>query len=142
MAQRYATITAYVAQARGLLQDAIEPYRYTDDQVIDAFNVAMDEIARIRPDIFLDLKYQRPLRVGDTGDGMPPAYTTADISVTGGVYDITKGTVAPIPTKYFMPVNWYIYGWLQFHDVADTQDQRAQAFIQKFQSQLMTVSAA
>jgi hypothetical protein len=48
----------------------------------------------------------------------------------------------PIPSKYTVPVQWFINGWLQFMDVADTQDQRAQGFILKFQSHLMTTAAA
>jgi hypothetical protein len=105
-------------------------------------NQGLAEMGRIRPDIFLDLKYQGPLRKGDTDDGTPPIYDVSDISVTGGVYDVAKGTLVPVPRKYQVPLDWWMAGWPQFFDVADTQDQRAQGFVAKFQSHLTTITAA
>ena len=100
-------------------------------------------MGRLRPDMVLDLKYQRPLRKGDTDDGNPPNYTPADIaSLPDGSYNIIGGTLVPVPSKYMSALDWFINGWSQFLDVTDTQDQRAQAFIVKFQSHLMTLSAA
>jgi hypothetical protein len=144
VAQFYPTVTAYVTAARAELQDGISPYRYTDQQVVAALNRAIGEAERVRPDFFLDLKYQRPLRKGDTDDGAPPLYSTNDIAFQsdGVTYNPTAGTVVPIPQKYFGTFQWYITGWLQFFDMADTQDQRAQAFMAKFQGQLMTTTAA
>jgi hypothetical protein len=144
MAQRYSTVTAFVVAVRNELQDLIAPYRYTDQQAVAALNRSMLEISRVRPDLFLDLKYQRPLRKGDIDDGAPPDYSTADIAFQpdGVTYIPTAGTMVPIPSKYFGPVIWYMDGFLQFFDMADTQDQRAQAFLAKFQGQLMTTSVA
>jgi hypothetical protein len=127
----YATVEEYIDAVRFLLQDMIEPYRYPDDKVVDALNMAMFEISRVRPDIFLDLKYQRPLRKGDINDGIPSWFSSA-----------SPNDIVPIPSKYIMPVRWYMEGWLQTTDVTDTTDQRAQAFITKFQMQLMQVSVA
>jgi hypothetical protein len=138
--QPYATVTAYVVGARNQLQDLVAPYRYTDDLIVGALNQAMVEVSRIRPDIFLDLKYNQSLKKGDLGDGMPAVYTTASDMDAG--YDTTKGTVVPIPGKYIEPVRWYVAGFLQLYDVTDTQDQRAQAFLQKFNTQMLTLTAA
>lgn len=143
MAQWYPSVTHYVLLARLELQDEIAPYRYTDSIIVRALNTAMAELGRIRPDMFLDLKYQRPLAKGDTGDGVPGYFTTADIALdSDGNYAESQGTPVPIPVKYMTPVEWFIYGWCQFLDVTDTQDQRAQAFLAKFQQQLLTVNAA
>lgn len=144
MAQRYNTVTAYVWTARNQLQDMIAPYRYTDGQIVAALNHCMDDISRIRPDIFLDLKYQRPLRKGDTDDGTPPLYSTTDIAFQSDdvTYNTAAGTLVPIPNKYSDPVHWFISGWLQLYDVADTQDQRAQGFMMKFQQHLLSTNAA
>jgi hypothetical protein len=130
MAQYYRTVTDYINVARLNLQDAVSPYRYTDDNLLLALNIGLAEIGRIRPDMFLDLKYQRPLRKGDTDEGMPKPYATVDT------------TLVPVPSKYMSALDWFINGWTQFLDVTDTQDQRAQAFIVKFQSHLTTLSAA
>ena len=130
MAQYYRTVTDYVNVARLNLQDAVSPYRYTDDNLLLALNIGLAEMSRIRPDLFLDLKYQRPLRKGDTDEGMPIPYVTVDTSLV------------PVPSKYMSALDWFIIGWSQFLDVTDAQDQRAQAFIVKFQSHLTTLTAA
>lgn len=142
--QSYTTATSYVAAARQQLQDFVAPYRYADGQIVGALNTALAEMGRIRPDIFLDLKYHHPLRKGDYEDGMPGAFSLADIAFLpdGVTYDTAHGTVVPVPVKYIIPVHWFIAGWLQLFDVTDTQDQRGQAFMQKFQTQLATLSAA
>lgn len=127
----YAKVQDYVQSVRYLLQDLIEPYRYPDDKIVDALNMAMFEMSRARPDIFLDMKYQRPLQRGDTSDYIPQWFRADRQQVT-----------VPVPSKYIMPVRWYMEGWLQTADVADTQDQRAQAFLTKFQMQLMQVNVA
>ncbi len=145
MAQYYLTVTAYVVAARNQLQDLIgPPYRYADETVIDALNHAMTEMGRIRPDIFLDLKYQHPIKRGDMDEGLPSPYAVSDIAFEsdGVTYIPSEGSPVPVPSKYVTPVNWFVAGWLQFYDVTDTQDQRAQAFLQKFQVQLMNLSAA
>ena len=128
MAQ-YFQLQAYVDDVRGLLQDLVLPYRYEDVLIAGAVVTALLEASRIRPDIFLDLKYQQPFKQGDLGDGVPSAF-------------MRLTDVVPIPAKYTMPIEWYAYGMVQLYDVTDTQDQRAQAFLSKFQQQLMTLSAA
>lgn len=127
----YFQVSDYLNATRVALQDLISPFRYTDDMVVQALNAAMFEISRIRPDIFLDLKYQQKLRKGDIGEGIPNVFVS------------TRTTdMVPIPSKYRLPVQWYMEGLLQLTDVTDTQDQRAQAFLAKFQQQMMSLSAA
>jgi hypothetical protein len=129
--------------ARKVLADLVPPYRYDDNTLVLTLNQGLAEIGRIRPDIFLDLKYQAPLRKGDTDDGSPPIYTTGDIATNAdGSYNPQKGTLVPVPRKYIVPLDWWMAGWPQFFDVADTQDQRAQGFLAKFQSHLTTITAA
>lgn len=143
MAQSYRTATGYVYVARKALQDLVSPYRYDDATLILVLNIGLAEMSRIRPDIFLDLKYVRPLRKGDIGDGTPDAYTIADLSVNAdGTYNITQGTLIPVPGKYASALDWFMAGSAQFLDVTDTQDARAQGFLAKFQSHLTTLSAA
>jgi hypothetical protein len=143
MAQTYRTVTSYVATTRLLLQDNIAPYRYTDQTVIRSLNMALNEMGRLRPDAFLDLKYQNPLNRGDIGDGLPGPYSTSDIALNADdSYNESAGTLVPVPSKYCAVLDWFMPGWLQILDVADTQDQRAQAFLVKFQTHLLTTAAA
>jgi hypothetical protein len=143
MAQRYRSVSEYMAVARLGLQDGVTPYRYPDTTLLIALNIGLAEMARVRADIFLDLKYQRPLRKGDTDDGNPQQYTTDDVALNpDGSYSLGKGTLVPVPSKYVSALDWFVNGWSQFLDVTDTQDQRAQGFIAKFQAHLTTLSAA
>lgn len=143
MAQTYVDVTHYVYMARLELQDLIPPYRYADATLVRALNRAISEMSRLRPDILLDLKYQSPLRKGDTGDGIPGGYSVDDIGFDAtGHYVEGKGTAVPIPSKYVSTIEWFMPGWLQFLDVTDTQDQRAQGFLAKFHSHLISLNAA
>jgi hypothetical protein len=128
----YAPASWYFGAVRLALQDEIEPYRYTDDTLEYCINSAIREVMRLRPDIFLDGKYQQPLRKGDLGKGSEDAGVSNDSS---------SNQVVPIPAVYMQPVVWYAAGSAQFLDVADAQDQRAAAFMQKFVAAMMTVAA-
>lgn len=144
--QLYATVGAYLYSTRTRLQDLIFPYRYSDPQIVAALNSALFDAQRIRPDIFLDLKYQRPLKKGDIGDGAINAYYNLNDLVylappNNTVVDPTQGSYVPIPSKFSESVVWYMSGQLQLFDVNDATDQRAQAFMQKFQQELLSVSA-
>lgn len=146
MPQLYSTVGAYVYSTRVRLQDLIYPFRYSDNAVIAALNSALFDVQRIRPDIFLDLKYQRPLIKGDIGDGSPSNfYTTNDVKYqappNNNMVDPTQGTYVAIPSKLSEPVVWYMAGQCQLFDVNDTTDQRAQAFFTKFQQELLSVAA-
>lgn len=145
MAQIYATVGAYLVGTRVRLQDLISPYRYSDQDIVAAFNTAISDAQRLRPDFFLDLKYQRPLVPGDIDDGFPNTFYTLNDLVylnppTDTIVDPTKGTYVPIPSKFNDTFVWYMCGHLQLYDVNDTQDQRAQAFLQKFQMELLSVA--
>ena len=144
MAQIYSSIGAFVYAARLRLQDIISPFRYPDSAVVAAFNNAISDAQRIRPDIFLDLKYQRPLTKGDISDGFPNSYYgISDLvyQADGVTVNPLQGTVVPIPSKITEAMVWYMAGQLQLYDVNDTQDQRAQAFFTKFQQELLSVAA-
>jgi hypothetical protein len=127
----YHPVVDYYNTVRSLLQDKIVPYRYADQDIIDALNAAMAAISRVRPDIFLDLKYQTRLWNGDLRDGVPDLFLTSDI---------VAGTIVPIPSDYVGPCHWYCAGWLQLYDVTDTQDQRAAAFLERSKSIFLGLS--
>lgn len=129
---QYFQVSDYLAAVRLMLQDLVgPPYRYSDDNIVAALNTAIGEISRVRPDIFLDTKYQQPLpRRGPLNDLVP------------GIFVSTRTTdVVAIPRTYYQPTLWYMEGLLQFYDVDDTQDIRAQSFHQKFLGALMTLAA-
>jgi hypothetical protein len=120
----------YYGRLRLLLQDLVEPYRYPDDTLTFCLNSGIREFTRLRPDIFLDPKYQQPLRKGDLGKG----------SEGVGFSGPTSNLIIPVPESYIQALLLYANGLAQFLDVADTQDQRAAAFLQKAQTILLTVA--
>jgi hypothetical protein len=125
-----------------MLQDMVLPYRHGDDELLFGLNACLRELTRLRPDIFLDLKYQAPLRKGDTGNGSDDV--TFALDPTTGLAP-AQGTTAdyliPIPPSYQQLMVWGGTGYVQFLDVTDTQDQRAQGFLTKFNSHLLTLTA-
>lgn len=129
--QSYASLGTYNRLTRSSLQDLIEPYRYSDQDILDGLNFVLFEIQRLRPDMFLDLKYQRRMN-NNTDDGAPSVYLST----------MNQNIKVPIPAKYMNTLVWYISGYLQLYDVTDTQDQRAQAFMMKFNQHMLTLSAA
>jgi len=130
----YHSVNDYYGATRSLLQDLVgPPYRYPDQDVINALNNACAEISRVRPDMFLDLKYQTRLLKGDLRDGVPGLFQVSDITASPAV-------IVPIPSNYFVPVQWYMSGFLQLYDVADTQDQRGAAFLERFKGQILGLS--
>lgn len=125
----YRQVSDYITAVRNLLQDKVSPFRYTDQDCVDALNDCMGEISRIRPDIFLDLKYQNTLGNGDIRDGVPQLYlATAQTE-----------TVA-VPSNYYMAVIWHMTGFLQLYDVSDTQDTRGAAFIERAKTMFLSLA--
>lgn len=47
------TISDYISDARVLLQDQIQPYRYDDPSLLTAMNVTLLEGRRVRADLFV-----------------------------------------------------------------------------------------
>lgn len=145
MAEIYSTVGGYVLATRYRLQDLVSPFRYTDNSVIGSLNSALFGVKQLRPDIFLDLKYKRSLRNGDIGDGSPDALFTLNDVVyqpppNNYLVDPTQGTYVTIPSKFIDAVIWYMSGQLQLFDVNDTADQRAEAFMQKFTKDLLSLA--
>jgi hypothetical protein len=47
----------YTKEVRRILQDAVAPYRYTDDNLVSALNMGLLEARRLRPDFFANNTY-------------------------------------------------------------------------------------
>lgn len=125
------TVQDYVSQARILLQDTVAPYRYDDESLVTALNLAFYEIARIRPDILIGLEIsQRTTSQVDTGD--------ADVSNYSSAY---MTDVVGLPVQYRVAALYFICGNAQLRDTEDVQDARAAAFINRFTQQLLTVAS-
>lgn len=127
---RFFTVGDYVKEARIMLQDLVEPYRYDDDSLATALNAAMYEISRVRPDILLDAKYKTRLaNARHLDDNIPEIFTAIDTSEP-----------VPIPPPYKMAVVFYVSGYPQLRDTQDTTDARAAGFMGMFTKAMLSLS--
>ena len=116
------TVQAYVDRARMLLQDTIAPFRYSNEDIVAALNLAILEMRRLRPDLMRNY-FRDPESL--------PEHTTADMATS-------KVTLDPM---YRVAVIYYICGHIQMQDEEDVTDARAAGFINKFNQQLMLLQA-
>ena len=108
------TVAKVTAQARVLLQDTIEPYRYPDADLLTALNMGLLEARRLRPDLFLATPKVVPS------------------------YDLVDNTVVAIDQQYRMALVYFMVGQAQLRDEEDVTDVRSMLFLQKFSEVLIS----
>jgi hypothetical protein len=102
------TVQDYVTAVRILVQDQVPVYRYADGDLVEALNEGILDANRIRPDLFL-------------GVTTLPSYVTP-----------VDATVVAIDPLYRVAFTYYMAGWVQLRDEEYTQDSRAAAFMNHF----------
>ena len=118
------TVGQYLTESRRLLQDEFQPYRYGDDDLIDALNIGLLEARRLRADLFL------------------PAFTlpwfdpAIDYTVAGNA-----AKVVLFDPMYRQSLVYYMVGRMQLRDDEGTTDARAGALLTKFTSQMLTIAS-
>lgn len=117
-----ATVADYVNDARVLLQDTVAPFRYADADLVTALNTALMEARRLRPDLFVT---------------MTKSFTQAIPSFTTPV----DGTAVPMDPMYAPALLYYVVGRVQLRDDEMTQDQRSYTFVQRFNAQMLGLTA-
>lgn len=114
------TVGQYLEESRRLLQDEVVPYRYPDDDLVDALNIGILEARRLRADLFLPL-FEIPW---------------ADPSGT-----INMAAPVTLDPQYRPSLVYYIVGRAQLRDDEPTVDQRASALMSKFTQQLLVIAS-
>jgi hypothetical protein len=109
-----ALVSDYISEARVLLEDTVEDYRYSDAELRSALNIGLLEARRLRPDLFLG-----------RFSALPSYSSNSDAVV--------------IDDQYRASLLWYVVGHAQLRDDEGGQDQRAASFIAKFISSLSAV---
>ena len=100
------TVTDYITDARTLLQDTIQPYRYSDNELLVALNVSLLEGRRIRADLF----------VFCNGGSVP-------------TFKVNDGSTVPIEDQFRLAFLHGMVGHAIERDQEDLQDERAVWFI-------------
>jgi hypothetical protein len=111
-------------QVRAILNDRIQEngsYRYSSQDLYDAFNDALQQARYKRPDAFLSLGLRNTL----------PQYQAA-----------TDGAVPfPIEAVYFPAFVFYVTGRTEMREDTFADDKRAPMLLQKFTQMLLQVAA-
>jgi hypothetical protein len=115
------TIGDVLNEARTILQDkkGSEP-RYTNDELLEAFNGFMTEVRAKRPDLFLLIGLRTAV----------PNYTTSQL-----------GVAFPLDLIAYDAFVYYIVGRCEAREDTFTEDSRAVTFMNKAISQLMQVAS-
>lgn len=115
------TVGQYLEESRRLLQDEFTPYRYPDDDLIDALNIGLLEARRLRADLFLP-------------SFTIPWFDPANVSTA-------KIKPVPIDPMYRQSLIYYIVGRAQLRDDESTVDARAASLMVKFTSQMLSIQS-
>lgn len=115
------TVADYITESRRLLQDKHVPYRYADIDIVDYLNFALMEARRLRADLFISNNFDVPF-----------------FDSTGTINTAAK---VPMDPQYRVPLTYYIVGRCQLRDDEATTDQRSAAFLQKFLTQMLTITS-
>lgn len=100
------TVKSYIEDARTLLLDRIYPFRYSDDSLLVALNLALQDGRRLRPDLFV---YKSTVRL--------PAYEAVD------------GQIVPIEPQFRRAFVYGLVGHALLRDQDDVQDTRGNTFL-------------
>jgi len=110
------TVADYIAEARVLLQDKVEPYRYEDPSLLMALNLTLLEARRLRSDLFVfNLKVS----------GQTQAFNAVD------------DTYVDMEPQFRLALVHGLVGHALERDQEDYQDQRASAFLSLFSAGLI-----
>lgn len=116
------TVQDYVNDARTLLQDKISPFRYSDDELVTALNIALLDTRRVRADLFL-------------GDG-----TATSLSSVQN-FTVPDTTVVNIEQAFRLAVLFGVCAHALARDQEDVQDARSAAFMELWRKKLLSLDA-
>lgn len=110
-----ATVEGIIADARAILLDEVPPFRYSDPSLVRALNLALLEARRLRADLFNNRHRTRV-----------PQYTSVN------------GEEVPIEPEYHLPLSYGVVAHAMLRDEEDVPVERANSFMNTFQSMLVT----
>jgi hypothetical protein len=93
-----------IRRARSLLQDNTVPYRYSELDLVDAINDALDRVVFLRSDLFITEEFA-------------PTHVTAGASILN------------IPTLVVYPMTLFVVGYMMLREDEYSEDGRAVALL-------------
>lgn len=113
------TLGGMFAEARRILNDD-DKVRYTDADLVAAFNDALLQVRAKRPDAFTTIGFRAPV----------PQYLETDLS-----------SAFPLDQIFYPPILFYVCGRSELREDTFTNDDRAVVLSNKFVSQLLKVAS-
>lgn len=111
-----------IEEARTLLQDTLEPFRYPDDVLLTKLNRALQELGRIRPDAFWN--------------EFNAATGEIDVPEIDGA---TLGDDFDPPMQFFSAIVYFITGSAEIIDDEFVNDGRAMMLLSGFKQQVIGI---
>ena len=109
----------YINEARAVLQDEVQPYRYSDADLISAMGMGIYEMRRVRPDLFVG-----SFSSLQSLDRTSPASTTVNID-----------------PQYRKTLLYYVLGHVNLREDEQAEESRAAGFMGKFVQQLLSIAS-
>lgn len=113
-------LSDYITAARTLLQDEIEPVRYSDGELAEALGLALYEARRMRPELFLGRMDNLP----DIGRDTPPATTVIDFD-----------------PMYRLALVFFMVGHVMLRDEEEVQKADAAGYLNRFVAKLLSLAS-
>lgn len=113
------TLGGLFTEARRILSDD-DKIRYTDADLVAAFNDALLQVRAKRPDAFVALGLRAPV----------PQYTAGDL-----------GVAFPLDQMFYTPIMFYVIGFSEAHEDTFSNEGRAVVFMNKFVSGLLKIES-
>lgn len=130
-----------VDEARVILQDTEEEYRYSDAILLSKLNRGLQELGRLRPDAFWEFFNE------DTDDIAVPevVVTDADPDTDTDEFDATEDAEIALtanfnlPGMFYAPLVFFVASSAELLDDEFTQDSRAVTLMQSFKSMVISL---
>lgn len=128
----FVTVGGYLQDVRTLLQDRVQPYRYSTTSLVYGLNLTLLEVRRLRPDLLASYL-----------DNVPQYEWTDEADQTAGVdqSNPTYDAWVPIEQQFRQALVFGISGHAMRRDQEDIEDERATADIMTFENMLTEVKS-
>lgn len=117
------TVGGYLKDVRTLLQDKVQPYRYSTHSLVRALNLTLLEMRRVRPDLFVDYL-----------DNVPQYFAAPDDDLLPDVPEEAMTSVLqewlPLEQQFRQAVVHGVTGHAIMRDQEDIEDERSTGFMQ------------
>ncbi len=130
----FLTVGSYLDDVRTLLQDQVPGYRYDTTSLVNALNLTLLEVRRLRPDLLID--YLDNIPQYDWDDALSGVSNVAGDQDSDDDDNPTWNEFVPIEQQFRQALVYGIVAHAFARDQEDIQDERATGFMRTFVNML------